>query len=435
VPAPAVEAETSRVVREYGKKIRLPGFRTGKVPASVVQQRFKAEIEREVLDRLVPRYWKQAQAESSLDPLLPPNVEDVELKTGEPLVFVATVEVRPPIELGDISNFDLPEGEIEPTESEVDEALAGLQARVADWIDVSRPVARGDRVSMETVELDADGAPLAEPGTAEVEVGSPQVWEELSLALTGLSAGQETDFRRQEEIDGDARVRRFRVKVLAVKERALPPLDDALAKKLGDFPDLAALRAQVAHRLLHEKEHARRLRREQAVLEQLRARHPLELPQGVVEEETRGLLQEYAESLQRQGVDVERVSIDWEGLAREVRPQAERRVHARLLLDAVAEANRVEVGPEELEQRLAVLARAQGRNTSSVRHALAQSGQLEALRRQMRREKTIGSLLPADPVHDHDHDDAHGHAQAHAHGHAHDHDHGRHDEHDHGQRT
>jgi trigger factor len=163
--------------------------------------------------------------------------------------------------------------------------------------------------------------------------------------------------------------------------------------------------------LLHEKEHQRRLRQEQAVLEQLRERHPLELPQGVVEEETRGLLQEYAESLGRQGVDVERVSIDWDALAREVRPQAERRVHARLLLDAVAEANRIEVSAEDLEERLALLARAQRRTTSSVRHALSQGGQLDALRRQMRREKTIASLLPAAPEHaghDHDHEHEHG---------------------------
>jgi trigger factor len=416
VPAPAVDAETMRVVKEYGRKVRLPGFRAGKVPAAVVQQRFKAEIEREVLDRLLPRYWKQAQAESSLDPLLPPSVEEVELKDGEPLTFVATVEVRPPIELGDIQNFDLPAGEIEPTEAEVDEALGTLQTRVADWVDVSRSVARGDRVSIESVELDEQGTPLANASTVEIEVGSPQVWEELSLALTGLDAGQETDFRRQEEIDGEARVRRFRVKVLSVKERDLPPLDDALAQKVGQFADLAALRAHVAHRLLHEKEHHRRTRQEQAVLEQLRERHPLELPQGVVEEETRGLLQEYAESLGRQGVDVERVSIDWDALAREVRPQAERRVHSRLLLDAVAEANRIEVAPEELEERLALLARAQGRTTSSVRHALAQGGQLESLRRQMRREKTIGSLLPP-PEHVHEHDHEHGH------------DHARHEEH------
>jgi trigger factor len=429
VPAPAVDAETLRVVREYGRKVRLPGFRAGKVPASVVQQRFKSEIEREVLDRLVPRYWKQAQAESSLEPLLPPSVEDVELKSGEPLLFVATVEVRPPIELGDIQNFDLPEAETVPTETEIDEALASLQSRVADWVDVTRPVSRGDRVAVETAELDAEGEPLGKPGTVEVEVGSPQVWEELSLALTGLEPGQETEFRRQErqeevEGEGEVRVRRFRVKVLGIKERDLPPLDDALAKKLGDFADLAELRGQIAHRLQHEKEQQRRLRQEQAVLEQLRTRHPIELPQGVVEEETRGLLQEYAETLARQGVDVEKVSIDWDGLAREVRPQAERRVHARLLLDAVAEANQVEVAPEELEERLSLLARAQKRSTSSVRQALAQNGQLEGLRRQMRREKTIASLLPATAGHEHEHE--HGPDHGHDHDHGHRHGHGEH---------
>jgi trigger factor len=433
VPAPAVDAETSRVVREYGRKVRLPGFRAGKVPAAVVQQRFKSEIEREVLDRLVPRYWKQAQAESSIDPLLPPSVEDVELKTGEPLVFVATVEVRPPIQLGDIENFDLPPTDTVATDAELDTALADLQTRVAEWVEVSRPVARGDRVSVETVELSPDqGEPLGEPQTVDVEVGSPQVWEELSLALTGLAVGQGTEFRRQEEAraaageeTGETRVRRFRVEVAKVSERNLEPLDDALAKKIGELmagregkpwiTDLAGLRTDVKNRLEHEKVHQVRSRQEQAMLEQLRERHPIELPEGVVEEETRGLLREYAESLARQGIDIEKVQIDWDALAREVRPQAERRVHVRLLLDAVADANSIDVPPEELEERLALIARSQRRTTSSVRQALAQNGQLDALRRQMRREKTIASLLPASaaPLHDHSHDHDHDHDHNH----------------------
>ena len=161
VPAPAVDAETERVVREYGRKVRLPGFRTGKVPAAVVQQRFKSEIEREVLDRLVPRYWKQAQAESSLDPLLPPSVEDVELKSGEPLVFVATVEVGRRSSSATSRTSTCRRPTPCPPPAEVDEALANLQTRVAEWVDVARPVARGDRVSVETVELSSDqGEPL-----------------------------------------------------------------------------------------------------------------------------------------------------------------------------------------------------------------------------------------------------------------------------------
>lgn len=395
IPAPAVDAETSRVVREYGRKIRLPGFRKGKVPVELVRKRFHAEIDREVLDRLVPRYWKQAQAESSIEPLLPPSVDDVELKHGEPLTFVATVEVRPEVELKEIHDFDLPVIETEPQENEVDEALAGLQAQVADWVPAERAVARGDLVSIESVELDAEEREMGELQTLDVEVGSPQVWEELSLALTGLEAGQETDFRRQEESEGEARVRHFRVKVLAVKEKDLPPLDDDLAKQIGALETLEELRAHVRERLREEKERKARQEQEQAVLEQLRERHPLELPAGVIEEETRLLLQEYADSLSRQGVDVQNTPIDWESLAREIRPQAQRRVHVRLVLDAVADAEETTVAPEELEQRLAAIAKARGRTTTAVRQALAREGQLDALRRQMRREKTIDHLVAA----------------------------------------
>ena len=101
VPAPAVEAETERVIREYGQRVRLPGFRKGKVPVELVRRRFAKDIEQEVKERLLPRYWKQAQAESAIEPLLPPEVDEVaELEPGLPLTFTATVETRPRIELG-----------------------------------------------------------------------------------------------------------------------------------------------------------------------------------------------------------------------------------------------------------------------------------------------------------------------------------------------
>ena len=116
VPAPAVEAETQRVVREYGQKVRLPGFRQGKVPSELVRRRFAKDIDQEVKERLLPRYWQQAQAESSLDPLLPPEVDEVsELAPGEPLTFVATVETRPADRAAQHStDFDLPDPEVDP---------------------------------------------------------------------------------------------------------------------------------------------------------------------------------------------------------------------------------------------------------------------------------------------------------------------------------
>src|SRR5260370_29142165 len=123
VPAPAVEAETERVVREFGQRVRIPGFRRGKVPSELVRRRFAKDIEREVIDRLLPRYWRQAQAESEIQPLLPPEVEEVrEREPGAPLTFVATGETRPAIELRHIRDFELPDPPVEPGRVDVHQA-------------------------------------------------------------------------------------------------------------------------------------------------------------------------------------------------------------------------------------------------------------------------------------------------------------------------
>src|SRR5262245_27215762 len=154
VPAPAVEAETQRVVREFGQRIRIPGFRKGKVPSDLVRRRFAKDIEQEVKERLLPRYWKQAQAESSIEPLLPPEVDEVaDLQPGEPLTFVTTVETRPPIELRNIQDFDLPDPTVEPGTLEIEEAVENLRRQVAEWVPVDRPAARGDRVALEIANL------------------------------------------------------------------------------------------------------------------------------------------------------------------------------------------------------------------------------------------------------------------------------------------
>ncbi len=392
VPAPAVDAETRRVVDEFRRRAKLPGFRKGRVPAELVQQRFREDIEREVVDRLLPRYWRQAEAESELDPLLPPSVEEVELKPGEPLTFVASVETRPEIQLGEIREFDLPDPGVEPSGEELDGSLHDLQRKLADWVQVERPASRGDLVVGQLAEV-KDEADSEEGEEVAFEVGDSNVWEELTLEATGKSAGHETEFERREG-EGDAlRRRRFRLSITAVKERDLPPLDDEFAARVGKFESLAALREDLTRRLRLAKEQDRRQKRERALADQLRERHPLGLPQGVVDHEIESMLRDYAESLAAQGVDLESGAIEWPKLAEQIRPQAERRVHVRLLLDAVASELGIEVAEAEFEQALAHLARAQGKPSASVRRALDQAGKLKDFRVQLRRDKTLRGLL------------------------------------------
>jgi FKBP-type peptidyl-prolyl cis-trans isomerase (trigger factor) len=479
VPAPDVEAETRNVVRDLGRQVRIPGFRRGKVPADLVRRRFAKDIEREVIDRLVPRFWRQAETEKSIDPLLPPEFQEVgELTAGAPLTFIATVETRPHIELRNLSDFALPDLQIEPGELDVDKALDDLRARFGNWVPVDRAAARGDQVKAEITEImpsvggagapnqvaggagapdqvaggasapdqaaggasapdqvpggaGAPGEPAAgaEPAAPEAaaaagqpaavphvhtenvdfEVGDERVWEELSLAVSGLSAGQEIPFWREaQELaagapDGEAtrtRRRRFNVKVAAVKERVLPALDDELAARVNpSLGGLTALRELVVERLREARAEERGEMRRRALLQQLRERHPLELPQGVVQREIESLAREYAESLARRGVRPEQAGVDWQQLRTDLQPVAESRVHDRLLLDAIADSDDdpVVVTDDEFERTLAVLARAQKTTTPALRRALEQDHRLASLRNQMRRDKTVRHLL-GEPV-------------------------------------
>jgi trigger factor len=394
VPAAAVEAEILRVAQEFGKSAKIPGFRQGKVPMAILRRRFEHDIQHEVIDRLVPRFWRQAQAETNLDPLLAPRVSGVEFKVGEPLQFVATVEVRPAIELRNVSDFNLPEMDVRANSEDLERALEDLRGNLATWPPTERAAARGDRSVGTIVPVGEAG----EPQPVQFEVGDPAIWEELTLAATGLAAGQSTEFERVEPSPEGASepvgaAKRFRLRMETVLERKLPPLDDAFAAAVGNFADVNALKEAVGERIAQAKRLERKRRREAAVLDQLRERHPLVLPEGVVEQEQENLLREYAETMSRRGVDLERAQVNWQGLAAEVKPQAEKRVHARLLLDAVAEAAGVAVGEDEFERALASIARLENKSTGAVRQVLDQQGRLQPLRAQLRREKMLARLI------------------------------------------
>ena len=395
VPGPAVEAEAERVVGEFARKARVPGFRKGKVPLAIVKRNFAEEIRQELVERLVPRYWRQAAAEKGIEPVGSPAVEHLHFKEGEPLTFTAVVEVRPEIELRNYRDFSLPTPAVEPTAEETAKTMEELRRSHATWTPAARPAATGDRATIEVVEIAPDGA--ATPAqNAEIELGSPRVWPELTLAVTGLEAGQSGEFTRPGSSGGDGEAeaeRRFRVRLVELQQPQLPALDGEFAKHFGNFTSVEELEKDVAHRLRHSKEEAAREERERAMLDQLTERHPMPLPDGAVHSEIEGLLREYAEGLSRRGVDLQHAEIDWQKIGEEARPHAERRIKARFLLDAIGDQEGIAVGEEEFEQALAVLARLQGMPSGALRQKLDQSGELQGFRARMRREKVVRYLL------------------------------------------
>ena len=386
VPQPAVEAEAERVTAEYRKRANLPGFRKGKAPKALVAKRFAAEIQEDVVERLVPRYWHQAEAEKELQPILPPQLKLVDYEPGHPMTFVAVVELRPEIELGDLEDFDLPSAVTEPTEEEIERHLTEMRRRVADWKEVERPAAQGDLVRVKIVTGENEDE-------LSFEVGEPRVWEELSVSVQGLEAGQKASFERTVGEGDEAEKKSYTVEVQKVEEIELPELNAELAQKISRFETVEELRGAVAVGIRGNLEKQARRSREQALLRQLRERHPLQLPEGVVDNELESQVREYAHELGHQGVDLEKADIDWGQVGEQLRPRAEAAVHTRLLLDAIADEREIEVPEETLEALLAELARSRDSTPLAVRRELDRSGRLASLRQDLRRQETVRELL------------------------------------------
>ena len=243
IPAPAVDAEWQRVAQDYRKKVKLPGFRKGKVPSELLKKRFGEEIEREVVERLVPRYWRQAEAEAQLEPMLPPQLGDVDHRHGEDLTFLAVVDLAPEISLRNITDFDLPDPTVEPTEKDVVDAVEELRHSLSNWVATDRPAARGDRVKTRIHEVGEGDDAEGEGQPLTFEIGDGQVWEELGLAVIGKTGGQTAEFRRAAEEDGPAKS--YRVEIEEVLEPDPPPLDDAFAERVGKFESVEELRRDI----------------------------------------------------------------------------------------------------------------------------------------------------------------------------------------------
>ena len=409
VPAEEVDAEYLRVARDYRRRARLDGFRKGKAPLDLIRQRFAEAIGEDVSERLAPRYWTLAREEEDVHAMLPPSVGPVDVVPGRPLRFTITVDVEPEVDIGDDRSFELPQPETEPTEAEVDEVLEQVRLERSTWVPVDRSAARGDRVrgkvhraALEGFDEQAAGDGQDQdhgnrgPATHDIdlELGDERVWPELTDNLTGLSAGQTATFERVEQEDDIERQRRYDVEVHEVLERKLPEVDDdwagGLAASIGSVDDLLEnLRSQVETRKIE----AARQQRTDTLLEQLRERYPVDLPEAVVEREALQMARSYANNLARQGIDLEQQQLPWEQMMEEIRPQAGKRAHASFLLDRIAREDGIEPTAQDLERALEVMARSRNTHRGRLRRELERDGGLEMLKIELRRDRTVQALL------------------------------------------
>lgn len=396
-PLEVVNEQWERAYGRVQKQARLDGFRKGHVPRSLVKVHFADEVRREVAEHLIPEVYKQALSEARLDPVNEPDIQDLRLEEGAPLSFVAVVEVKPDIALTEYTGVEIEHAPTTITSERVDETLERMREQQAEFNLVDRAASLGDLVIVDFT-LNVEGQePSTQNGYAFV-IGDGSVMREIDEAAAGMGAGdqREVGFRfpddhRREELRGKPGT--AALKVVEVKEKVLPALDDDLAKSLGQFDDLAALRAELQTQLENRQASEDRMALEDKIIDALLARHPFGVPDSLVMRQIAHQVEHARERMRRQGVDPDRLPWDYDKLIGELRPSAERAVRRALLLEAVAEREGLAATDADVDAEVEKIAQAGQRPGPAVRRMMEKSGDLEGLRRGLRERMTLQFLI------------------------------------------
>jgi trigger factor len=396
-PLDLVQKEWERAYGRVQKQARLPGFRKGHVPRSLVKLHFSDDVRREVAEHLIPDIYRQALSEARIDPVNEPDLQDVTLEENSPLSFVAVVEVKPEITLGDYRGLAVEQAPAPITDAEVDEALAHMREQQAEFTSVERTAAAGDRVVVDYTLAPDDHDPTNATGY-HFDVGAGSVLPEIDEAAVGMKAGDErqvalrfADDHRMETLRGKGGT--ATLKVSEVKEKRLPHLDDDFAKSVGEFETLDVLRAEVRKQLQARRAAEERRALEDKVVEAALAVHPFTVPEAMVMRQVAHHVEHTRERMRRQGLDPDRVPWDYGKLITEMRPAAEQAVRRSLLLEAIADKEGIAVADDEVEAEVAKIAAGGQRPALAVRRMMEKSGDLDALRLGLRERKTLDFLI------------------------------------------
>ena len=398
VPEAALDPALTAVYRRWSQEIKVPGFRRGKVPRRLIDQRVGIEAVRdEALKDALPGFYKQALEAESLEAIAPPEVNIVDFTVGTPLVFEATVDVRPEVMVPELGNLriEAPDSEVRP--HDIDEQIDRLRDRFAELENVGREARRGDFVLLDLNAYQHDEVIEEASATGYLyEVGSREGPPSLDEELEGTRPGAILRFTDRmgagagELADQDVS---FTVLIKEVKTKRLPAADDEFAKTAGEFDTIAELRDAIKDQLKETKRARAREELRGAVLEALIDASDLEAPSRLVEDEFTHRLEHLEEELSDAGMTLSRYATEIDSTELEVRSDLRRgsgrAVKGELLLEQIAREQNVQVSDEELGRQVAYLAARAGREPRDVAQSLADSGQLGSVAADIMRRKAL----------------------------------------------
>ena len=368
--------------KTLSEKINIPGFRKGKVPSAMIDQRVgRGAVLDEAINAALPTFYSQAAKENDVLVIGRPNVDITELKDNEKFAFTVEVDVRPEIELPNFSQIEIKVDDVKVNEADVDEQIQSLRTRFGTLTTVEKTVAKGDFVTIDLVAT-KDGAEL-DGGTANdlsYEVGSASMIDGLDEALIGLNAGGEKSFETALVGMKEGEKGTVKVSVKAVKERELPPVDDAFAKLASEFETLAELKADLTTRLTRLKEMEQGAQARDLLVEKLTATVEIPLPAEIIEAEVN-------DHLEKEG------RLEDDKHRAEVNEEVRTTITREFLLDSIVKAESIAVNETELTEYLVRAAARYGMSPDQFIKEVSDAGQVSTMVAEVARAKALAAVL------------------------------------------
>ncbi len=392
VPVERVKDAEAKTARWYSQKARVPGFRPGKVPEPVVRRKFGDAIRQSVLEELLRESWDRARTEQDIKPVGDPRVRVLKFEEGQPLSFELTVDVRPDIKLDRIEGFKLTRRFTAVTDEQIDAQLLALRENKAPWTPAEGRAKEGDMVEATIANLDESTAQAPEP--VRFVLGEGRALPDLEAQLMLLDPGGtwEGTIRFPEDHPDEARrgqSRSVKVTLHEVKRQQVPDLTDDFAKEQGPFENVAALRDAVKSDLEAEAKREAESRLRTELVDQIAAANNVSVPPSLLHR----ALHAYAHAY---GIPEEKHH-DFE---KEFRPLAESQVRRDLIIEAVADQQKLHATPEAIDARIRDIAARRGEQPASVKASLEQNNRLRELERSITDENVFAHLLGKSTVDD-----------------------------------
>jgi trigger factor len=391
VPVETVRDAEDQAARRYASNVRLPGFRPGKAPPAMVKKRFKDAIRQQVIETLVQEAFQEVMDREQLKVASQPHVHDLKFEEGQPLSFELHVEIRPEIELARTQGFRVTRSQNGVTDESVREQIEQLREQKAAWTPVEDKPAPGDMVRVRLATADASGE-FPEPREYPLVLGSAQAIPGVEELIMTLKPGDDAErpVRWPEDFPDEeqrGKTKPVRVSLLDVKRKALPALDDAFAREVGDFESLEGLRTTVRKDL---EEHASReadANLRQQLLDQIASAKPFSIPPSWVNQLVDGYIEAY------QVPDEER-----DKFRGEFRPVAERQVRRDLIIDTIADRENLKASEADIDERVADVASKRNADPGQVYASLQKAGRLREIERSITEDKVFAWLIERNEV-------------------------------------